>query len=178
MESDERLYERLRAGELDAFDGLYARYRVQLYGFVRSYLGDADAGDAFHESFLEVLAGRALDFRRGSFKSWLYVVARNECLNRLRKRERATRANVRLVVADAPSTAADEALDARAAEAALREAVAKLPPPLADLFRLRTAGLSYDEMARALSVPVGTVKSRMHEMVEQLKKEMRPWSAS
>ena len=47
---------------------------------------------------------------------------------------------------------------------------------MADLYHLRTAGLSYDEMARVLAVPVGTVKSRMHELVTQLKREMQPWT--
>jgi RNA polymerase sigma-70 factor (ECF subfamily) len=176
VESDEHLYERLRAGAMDAFDLLYARYERPLYGFIRAYVGDGDAADAFHESFLEVLAGRPLDLRRGSLRAWLYTVARNECLNRLRTRERAARAGERVDVPLPPATV-DEQLDARSADVALRGAVDKLPRPLAELFQLRTAGLSYDEMARVLSVPVGTVRSRMHELVSQLRKEMHPWTA-
>jgi DNA-directed RNA polymerase specialized sigma24 family protein len=45
------------------------------------------------------------------------------------------------------------------------------------VYELRTAGLSYDEIAQVLHVPLGTVKSRMHELVARLKKEMHAWTA-
>jgi DNA-directed RNA polymerase specialized sigma24 family protein len=49
----------------------------------------------------------------------------------------------------------------------------RLPEPLARLYQLRTQGLSYEELASALSLPLGTVKSRMHEMVARLREEMQ-----
>jgi RNA polymerase sigma-70 factor (ECF subfamily) len=54
----------------------------------------------------------------------------------------------------------------------LREAVQRLPGSLAEVYRLRAAGMSYDEVAGILDVPVGTVKSRVHEMVKRLREEM------
>ena len=48
---------------------------------------------------------------------------------------------------------------------------------LAEVYRLRASGLSYEEMAEGLAVPLGTVKSRMHQMVAELKKEMQAWTA-
>jgi RNA polymerase sigma-70 factor, ECF subfamily len=179
VDSDERLYERLRAGELAAFDALYARYERPLFGFVRAYLDDAhEAEDVLHEAFLGLLRNRPVDFSRGSFRGWLYQVARNACLNRLRSRSRGERAQ--RLVESAPADAggrADEQLERVETMAALGQAVARLPPPLTEVYRLRASGLSYEEMSRVLDVPLGTVKSRMHELIAQLRKELQPWTA-
>ena len=51
-------------------------------------------------------------------------------------------------------------------------AVAALPDTLSELYRMRTAGLSYDEMAAALRIPLGTVKSRMNQMTSRLRRSL------
>ena len=178
MESDERLFERLREGDLRAFDELYARYERPLFGFLLALVADpAEAEDLFHDAFLTLLR-RADDniFRGGSFRTWIFRVARNRALNRLRARGR-TRLD------EAPGDElphepdAEARLDARARFRALEGAIARLPPRLAEVFHLRAAGLSYEELAETLEVPIGTIKSRIHEMVEVLKKRMGPWTA-
>jgi RNA polymerase sigma-70 factor (ECF subfamily) len=180
MESDEALFERVRRGELAAFDELYRRWERRLYGFVRGYLDDtAEAEDVFHEVFMTVLRAPA-DFSRGSFKAWVLQVARNASLNRLRSRRRREAARAR-EQAEAPATMPPTVLDVlagREAARALERAVTRLPATLGEVYRLRAAGLSYDEIATVLAVPLGTVKSRMHEMVAQLRKEMQAWTAS
>jgi RNA polymerase sigma-70 factor (ECF subfamily) len=177
MDSDEHLYERLRQGELRAFDTLYARYERRLFGFILSYLKDRqEAEDVFHEAFLGVLRSRGLRFSQGGFRAWLYQIARNDALNRLRKRSRWQKA-AEAAPAPPPEASDETKLDERKVEAALGDAVARLPEPLSELYHLRASGLSYEEMARVLELPLGTVKSRMHEMMTQLKKEMRPWTA-
>jgi RNA polymerase sigma-70 factor (ECF subfamily) len=74
-------------------------------------------------------------------------------------------------VPPAPEPAA--ALAAQQSTAALHLAVDRLPVPLAELFRLRSSGLSYEELAQVLSLPLGTVKSRIHEMVTRLRQELQ-----
>jgi RNA polymerase sigma-70 factor (ECF subfamily) len=54
----------------------------------------------------------------------------------------------------------------------IERAVQRLPGPLAEVYRLRASGMSYDEVAEILDIPVGTVKSRMHEMVKRLRQEV------
>lgn len=175
MDSDEALFERLTAGDLSAFDRLYERFERPLLGFIRARLG-ANAGEAedvLHEAFMAVLRERE---RRGevrSFRSWIYGVANHLCLNRARSRKRADRAAGDAVhVAAAVAAPAEDALEERRRAADLERAVARLPTPLAEVYRLRASGMSYEEVAGLLDVPVGTVKSRMHEMVKRLREEM------
>ena len=123
---------------------------------------------------LQVLRSREVQFERGSFAAWLYKIARNLALNRLRSARRATGARDLLPTAE-PAPAADEQLEAAARAGALARALEELPLPLAELYRLRTAGMSYEQIAFALEVPLGTVKSRMHELVARLKTGVSQW---
>ena len=163
--SDEALYARMLAGDLAAFDQLYARYERPLYGFVVAQLSDVhEAEDVFHEAFLAVLHARGRGIELRSFKAWLFQVARHLCLNRVRSRKRAERALTRDV--SAPAAPAD--LDA----ARLPAAVSRLPAVLGEVYHLRASGLTYDQVAEILDIPVGTVKSRLHETIARLRKDM------
>lgn len=175
MVSDEALYERLLRGELCAFDALYARYEGPLYGFIRKQLRQRqEAEDVLHETFLALLRQRAQGRAATSLRAWLYQVARHLCLNRARAGHRATRALAAAATTPAAeSVAPDRELLERERAESLRRAVAALPAPLGELYALRAGGLSYGELAQVLGVPLGTVKSRMHELVNRLRQELR-----
>ncbi len=172
--SDEALYRRLLQRDLGAFDELYARHARHLFGFIVHQLGDpAEAQDVLHDVFLAILREREAGARVLSLRAWLYQVARNLCLNRARTGRRAAAARDEaaaslLAELQAPGTA----LDQRERATAVTAAVGKLPEPLGALYRLRASGLSYEELAEVLGVPLGTVKSRMHELVTRLRKEL------
>ena len=174
--SDEILYEQLVGGDLKALDVLYGRYQRHLFGFILGQLGDRqEAEDVLHDAFLAVLRERCGRRAPACFRAWIYQVARNLCLNRARARQRATRAmdavaHIAVFSTDEP----EGALLAAQSSEALRRAVARLPSPLAELFQLRAGGLSYEELAQVLDIPVGTVKSRMHELMGRLRAEVQP----
>ena len=179
--TDEALYLALVAGDTAAFDELYRRYEAPLFGYLVRQLGDhAEAEDAFHEAFMAVLRERRSARELQSFRAWIFQVAKNLCRNRARSRLRARRALEvqRRSVEQAASAVDDDADDARHAPAALERAVATLPEPLAEVYALRASGLSYRDIARVLRIPLGTVKSRIHDLVSRLRKEVRPWTAS
>jgi RNA polymerase sigma-70 factor (ECF subfamily) len=177
VESDEALYVRVKQGDMRAFDELYARYESRLFGFLQSQLRNrADAEDAFHEAFLAALKSPEMRFHRdGGFRTWLYRVARNIVLNRARAAQRGARAFAEL--SSEPAPAAHESLEEHELERALRSAIERLPPALSEVFHLRTSGLSYEETADVLEIPLGTLKSRMNHLVTQLREELRPWTA-
>ena len=173
MESDEALFGRLVAGDLGAFDELYARFERPLFGFIRASTRDAaDAEDLLHEAFMTVLRQRHAPQRIRSFRAWLFAVARNLCLNRARAQKRADRAVRALSVTLPPAPGAEEQLEQRQRVVRLEHAVARLPAQLAEVYRLRGSGMSYDEVAQVLEVPLGTVKWRVHELVKRLRDEV------
>jgi RNA polymerase sigma-70 factor (ECF subfamily) len=181
VDSDEALLQRIRAGELAAFDLLYDKHATRLFAYLRAMLGDrSDAEEVLHDAFLAALRDQNAVFDRdGAFRSWLYRVARNHALNRKRATGRRAR-SVAEAAAEAPSGSgdrADEALEARELDSALSDAVGRLPAALGELWHLRTSGLSYEQMASVVDAPVGTIKSRMHQMVSVLREELKPWIA-
>lgn len=188
MDSDEVLLERVRGGEIAAFDVLYERYEARLFAYLRVMLGDrGDAEEVLHDAFLSALKDRsaALD-RDGAFRAWLYRVARNIALNRRRasgrydkqvasfSREGASELDERIAP---PEDRADKVLEARQLEDALASAIGRLPTSLGELWHLRTSGLSYEQISDVVDAPLGTIKSRMHQMVSVLREELKPWIA-
>lgn len=185
MDTDEALVERVRGGEIAAFDLLYERHEARLFAYLRAVLGDRSyAEEVLHDAFLAALRDRAAAFdREGAFRAWLYRIARNHALNRRRAEGRYARQARAIAGAPAddppPSVDArgDRALEVRELEDALTAAIGRLPPNLGELWHLRTSGLSYEQIASVVDAPLGTVKSRMHQMVSVLREELKPWTA-
>jgi RNA polymerase sigma-70 factor (ECF subfamily) len=181
--ADEQLYARAKEGDMRAFDALYARYEACLFGFIVSQVRDrADAEDLFHEAFVNALKAPLVRFEgAGGFRAWIYRIARNLVINRARRAVRGARAFSEVgrqpeehgPRAPRPS---DDALADEEMRVALERAVARLPPTLSEVFHLRVSGLRYEEIADVLECPVGTIKSRMNQMVTQLREELRPWT--
>jgi RNA polymerase sigma-70 factor (ECF subfamily) len=174
--SDEVLFRQLCDGDMRAFDVLYERYERHLFAFVRRQLDDAvEAEDVMHETFLALLKDRKQMASLVSFRAWLFQVARNLVFNRVRSRHRAAAATVQSAepsTAEARPTDPLEWLERRQGLNALAHAIARLPTHLAEAYRLRAQGLSYEEMASTLDIPLGTVKSRLHEVVKRLQGEV------
>ncbi len=176
MLSDEALYETLLNGDLRAFDTLYERYERHLFGFIRKHLVDThEAEDVLHETFMAILRDRAGARAARSLRAWIFQVARNLCLNRQRSARRASQAlETEARTPEETNPGPERALEHHQTQHALRNAVARLPVELGELYSLRTQGMSYQEMAEVLGIPLGTVKSRMHQLVDQLREEMHP----
>jgi RNA polymerase sigma-70 factor (ECF subfamily) len=175
MDSDEVLFDRLRAGDMRAFDLLYERVERPLFGFIRARLGNPqEAEDVLQETFLAVLRERTRPTELRSVRAWLVSVAHRLCLNRLRSRKRQGRALEEVAHGPPNETAAcaDAALVTHERSRILAGAVERLPTGLAEMYHLRASGMSYEELADVLKLPMGTVKSRMHDLVERLREEM------
>ena len=177
LRSDEALLEVLLSGDVRGFDLLYERYERLLFGFIRRHHPQQqDAEDVLHETFLALLRDSTGARRAASLRAWLFQVARNLCLNRHRSQRRARQALADRTgppVAPVPADHPERALEDAQAQRMLRVALVKLPVELAELYQLRTSGLSYEEIASILAIPIGTVKSRMHAMVSRLREEMQ-----
>jgi RNA polymerase sigma-70 factor (ECF subfamily) len=180
VEPDELLVQRIRSGDLAAFDVLYARHEVRLFAYLGALLGDrSDAEEVLHDAFLAVLLDKNANFESSSaFRAWLYRVARNTAFNRKRASAREERRLALLGSAEPVAEhEASRSLETRELDLALANAITRLPEPMSELWHLRTSGLSYEQIAGVVGVPLGTVKSRMHQMVSLLKQELKAWIA-
>lgn len=183
-DTDEALAERVRvSGDAAAFGLLVSRYRARLVALARRMLADSkssgseEAEDVAQETFLAAYDKRGT-FRRGEpFRPWLYRIAVNRCLDRLRAASRRPLRAERIDL-DTFSAQADsdplEALLTGEGEARLARAVAALPPKLRAVFLLRHLDdLSYEEIATAAGVPLGTVKTYLFRARALLRDALR-----
>ena len=163
QERDHIILERIARGDRAAFDELYSLYGRQLYVFIFRYMTSSqEAEEVLQETFLKVLQNRGGISHHGSLRAWLYTVARNTSLNRIRSHN-CVRANEKELVIHAEKQIFDPLEETKLDHQWVTNEVTTLSPIFRDIFELRTSGQSYEEMSIHLGIPVGTVKSRMHE---------------
>ncbi len=164
--SDEELVEACNAGDVAAFDELYRRHRDWAVRVAYRFAGDRDeALDIMQESFAYLLTkfpGFKLSARLTSF---LYVVIKHNALSGRRKLRRRTLGDVPEGAAPAGSADADRS-------GTLAALVERLPDAHREVLLMRAVdGMSMQEIAVALSIPVGTVKSRLHNALAALRSD-------
>ena len=168
--------ERLRAGDAQAFEELVASHQHRVFGVALRMLGSAaEAEEIAQEAFLR--AHRSLPEFRGDAKlsTWLYAIVSRLCLNRLASGDRkAVRhgEEILLRVAD-PRGGPDAGAERGELEAALHRAIAELSEERRVVVILRDLeGLSYEDIAVALGIELGTVRSRLHRARLDLKDKL------
>jgi len=174
---DDDLAIRIRRGEAGAFDVLFDRFAGRLRGYLVGMVGDAaTADDLLQETFLRVYRHIDRYEPRGTFAPWMFRIAGNLAITELRRRR--YRRTTPLEQGPEPpgdsercDPAAIHAAGARVRE--VESALSRLPEPQRAVVLLRMRdGMSLEEVARTLGVPVGTVKSRLHHAVRSLREEI------
>jgi RNA polymerase sigma-70 factor, ECF subfamily len=165
--ADMALVERCRAGDLDAFEELYAAHAGKLFSVACRMLGNqSDAEDILQEIFLS--AHRKLDGFRGdaALGTWLYRLAMNQCLDHLRSRSART-SQVTDVLDDEPAlyeAGSPGLAEQTVAKMDIERALAQLPDGCRAVFVLHDIeGLEHREVAEALGIAEGTSKSQVHK---------------
>ena len=183
--SDELLVERAVAGDTEAFGEIVRRWERRIYALAYGILGREDeARDAAQETF--VAAFRSLPNFRGEAKvsSWLHRIAVNQCITRQRRAKvraevsiEAAQVDGRARLASAQRSPAGATETGQRAEA-VRRAVAALPQELREVVVLKEfEGLTFQEIADALDVPLSTVKSRLYTALKQLRMRLEKFGA-
>lgn len=173
---DRSLIQRFLQGEDRAFELLVEKYYRRIDRLAQQVVGNPMAAeDIAQEVFLR--AYRALPRFRGesSLYSWLYRITINLSLNHLRRQADLPLTEEDSVWGMAPSPSPATLLEERERELLVRRAIASLPPHYRIVIILRDLeGLSYQEIADLLGIPVGTVKSRINFGKRLLKEKLRP----
>ncbi len=160
-------------GDLDAFNTLVLHYQDMVFNTALRILGDEDkAADASQEAFIS--AFRAIkSYRGGSFKAWLLRTVTNACYDELRRQKRRPTTLLEPETDDGdemdsprwladPSLTPSQQLEADELEHAIQHCLDSLPTDFrAVVVMADIEGLDYADVAKAVRVPLGTVKSRL-----------------
>ncbi|HYH58011.1 MAG TPA: sigma-70 family RNA polymerase sigma factor [Thermoleophilaceae bacterium] len=160
LQSDERLIALIRRGHHGAFDALFQRYQSRLLAFCRHMLGSTeDAEDVLQEVFTAAFNAMLADERPINARPWLYRIARNRCLNHLRKPSAAGLDSMDVFERDGGVTTADT-VHRREEFRQIVADVQDLPETQRTALLLREIdALSYDQIAEAMDTTVPSVKS-------------------
>lgn len=172
---DELLVLRCQSGEADALVELVRRWQPRLLGHAYRLTGDTHAApDAAQEAWLAIVAGLGRLDDPARFPAWAYRIVTFKCADwtRRRQRERAVR-NGQAHLQPAPDDRADTAERPADTIELLRQAMRQLSGEHHAALSLHYLdGLSVAEIAVALDIPQGTVKSRLHHARQRLKTTM------
>lgn len=180
--SDEMLLVRYRRGDRAAFSELVRRYQRPLFNFSLRYLKNHDAArEITQDAFLRIVR-RAAEFKHESrFSTWIFAIARNLCIDELRKAKHRDHASLQ---DDRNGSCLEERLgngepttERKAAQGELREgllrAIDELPDEQREVFLLRQlGGIPFAEIAKITGTAENTVKSRMRYALERLQKQL------
>jgi len=160
LESDERLVALIRAGHDGAFEALFNRYNARLLGFCQSMLKSRqDAEDVLQEVFTNAHSAMLGDDRKINVRPWLYRIARNRCLNHLRKPVPEGQDSMDVLPHNNGTTTAEQ-VQLREDLRQLMADVETLPETQRTALLLREIDqLSYEEIAQAMQTTVPSVKS-------------------
>ena len=178
--TDAELLAHYAAGEEQAFRELVSRYKNGLYVFLRRFLTKQHlVEDVFQETFLQLFTSRDSFDTSRPLKPWLFTIAANKAKDALRKQQR-TAATPIGTIAEPQEMSFDDVLNTLTSDttrpyeelerdetaARVRQIIADMPENLRQILILAYFNkFSYKQMAQILSIPIGTVKSRLHTAV-------------
>jgi RNA polymerase sigma-70 factor (ECF subfamily) len=182
---------RVKRGDRAAFAGLVEKYKQPVMNFIyRSLRDETEAEDLAQNVFLQVYKSRARYERTAKFSTWLFTIARNLCLNEIRRRSRHPAESLEETHAehdDLPSRQYEDKKVLLATDNVLHGELAdKIEEALADLPELQRSAillcrqdeLSYEEIAKVLDCSLSATKSIIHRGRETLKERLKPYLRS
>ena len=187
-ESDAELLNRYAAGEEAAFREIVNRYKNGLYAFLRNFLNRHDlVEDVFQETFLQLFTSRESYDPSRPLRPWLFTIAANKAKDALRKQQRTAAIPIGTIAGSedlsfgdvlntltSDSTMPYEELQQGETAGRVRKIIMDMPENLREILILAYFNkFSYKQMAQILSIPIGTVKSRLHTAVGRFGKEWK-----
>ena len=164
----------VKAGNLNRMGLLFERYHRELFGFLYNMSSNADSSeDMVQTVFYRMLKYRHTFTGEGSFRSWMYHLARNVLVDTVQQTKRSGQHYDVQLYAEriGGGTTADEALQKAEETAMIQEALAQLNADHREVLVLsRYQELSYAEIGRILNTTEGAVKVRVHRAMNELKK--------
>jgi RNA polymerase sigma-70 factor (ECF subfamily) len=168
QDPDRHCVQKVKEGDLSAFNQLVLKYRNRVMGIAARMLGDRiEAEDLAQDVFVKVYHGLKTFHEEALFSTWLYRITANSCLNHRKKRRHGNQVSQ---VMDNPEPCFStemsnphSLLEKKELKIVLEKAIQALPQDQKAVLILRDIeGLSYEEIANSLGLELGTVRSRLH----------------
>jgi RNA polymerase sigma-70 factor, ECF subfamily len=185
-QSDAQLLSRFSAGDEASFRIIVSRYKNGLYTFLRRFLNNNElVEDIFQETFLQLFTSRESFDSNRPLRPWLFTIAANKAKDALRKQHRGSAITIgtitdneqmsfedvlNSIAADSGKKATDPLENIEKDETAVmvRQVIANMPENLREILILSYFNkFSYKHIADTLSIPIGTVKSRLHAAINR-----------
>ncbi|MFA5819757.1 MAG: RNA polymerase sigma-70 factor [Bacteroidales bacterium] len=167
---------RIKLGDEQAFELLFRKYYVRLCVFAKKFLNDPEeAHDIVQDVFVKIWEGRDEIDPEDSLKSYVFKIAQNLSLNKLRRKKVESRyiEIYKLVYIEQQEFSAHESLLTRELEKNITHSIGKLPAECRKVFELsRIEGLKYREIADTLHISVKTVEAQMSKALQSLRIEL------
>lgn len=181
--TDQEIIQLCKQGDRDAFNVLVETYQKQVFNIAYNMLSDYDdASDAAQEVFIKVYRSITSFKEQSAFSTWLYRICSNVCKDILRKRQRRgvsvsldTDSDSAEHIGELPSQqpTPEEHIVMNERQQAVREAIDSLSSEYKEIIIYSDIHrLSYDEIAKILKCPCGTVKSRLNRARNALRKKL------
>jgi RNA polymerase sigma-70 factor (ECF subfamily) len=183
--ADEALMKQISARDVEAFRVLYFRYELPIFNFLLRCAGNrALAEDLLQETFWRVWqAARTFNPGLGDFHSWLFRVALNATRSELALKRHSRETLNGIIPEEARPFSGGDVRDdnpachfeRREAETLVADALAGLSPALREVVALRCMeGLKFREIAAVTGAPAGTLKTRFHRAIAELRRRLAP----
>lgn len=179
--TDQELIESFQKGNQRAFEMIFSRYKGRVFNFANRLLSDrAEAEDVTSEVFLAFLNNRYQSVTYAKFSTWAFTVARNACVDRLRKHKNISstwvtndKGEVEEMAIKDKEPHSREKLEAKETSLQVQNAIAKLPLDQKEAIVLREFhDLSYNEIAQVLNCSLENVKILIFRARENLRIEL------
>ena len=183
--NDKELVKRAQDGDKRAYDLLIQKYQHKVINLVSRYVHDShEAQDVAQEAFIKAYRGLKNFRGEAAFYTWLYRIAVNSAKNYLLSRSRK-QSDYHVDVEDAEyyeegsilrdQGTPEHVLLSEELEKTVFDAISDLPEDLKTAITLRELeGMSYEQIAEAMSCPIGTVRSRIFRAREAIDKQVKP----
>ncbi|MBW7988794.1 MAG: sigma-70 family RNA polymerase sigma factor [Planctomycetes bacterium] len=175
-------------GEEAAFREIVTRYKNGLYAFLRMFLNRRElVEDVFQETFLQLFNSRKSFDTTRPLRPWLFTIAANKAKDALRKWQRKNAIPIGTMM-DSEDMSFDDMLNSVSSDSTMpyeelqkeetalrvRQVISDMPENLREILVFAYFNrFSYKQMAEILSIPIGTVKSRLHTAVSRFSKEWK-----
>ncbi len=172
---DFALIKAVQNGDMVAFNQLVDRYKDRLMNVIGRMLSSTEeAQDIVQETFVRVYQHRQSFNFQHCFSTWIYTIALNLARNELRKRKKFKFFDIAEMKGSETEIAVEMKLPSRLPQA-LNAAIKELPEKYRMAFLLRDIQeMPYEEVAKMLNVPLGTVKSRVNRARMMLREKLQP----